>query len=56
MYAIRRCFKSGRVAPWLHVAVWQQSTGVPLADISASVQAPFIDVALLAVRPVFEAL
>jgi putative tryptophan/tyrosine transport system substrate-binding protein len=43
MYAIRCCFKSGRVAPWLHVAVWRQFTGVPLADISASVQAAFID-------------
>jgi hypothetical protein len=36
--------------------VWRQFTGVPLADISASVQAAFIDAALLAVRPVSEAL
>jgi len=44
MYALRRCFKS--TPPrclWPHVASWQQSTGVPLADISASVQAAFID-------------
>jgi len=51
MYAICRCFKS--TPPrclWPHLASWQQATGVPLADISASVQAAFIGVALLAVR------
>jgi hypothetical protein len=46
----RRRVASGRIL------LWQQATDVPLADISASVQAAFIDVTLLAVRPVSEAL
>src|SRR4051794_38931120 len=51
MYALRRCFKS--TPPrclWPHIAAWQQATDAPLADLSAPVQAAFIDVVLLAVR------